>query len=62
MTLRRDSSDWLTRMRCDNARSAELSGMRCGCDGRMALIVVERKRRVFRRGLHILRLRGRRAT
>jgi hypothetical protein len=30
------------------------------CDGRMALIIVERKRRVFRSSLHILRLRGRR--
>ena len=58
MALRGDSSDWLTRMGRNNAGAAELRRMRRGRDGWMTLIVIERKRRVLRRCLHILRLRG----
>ena len=54
--LRRDSSDWLARMR-NNAGPAELRRVRRSRDGWMALIVVER-RRVLRRCLQILLLRG----
>jgi hypothetical protein len=41
MTLRRHRGDRFARMRCNDARPAELRWMWSGRDGRMALIVVE---------------------
>jgi hypothetical protein len=58
MTLRHHRGDRLAWMRSNNARSVELCGMWSGRDCRMALIVVKRKRRIFRRHLHVARLLG----
>jgi hypothetical protein len=60
MALRRHSRDRLARLGRNNAWTFKLPRMCGGRDSRMAVIVVERKRRVFRRCLHVLRLRGRR--
>ena len=51
--------DWHTRLRRNNARAFELR-MRSSRNSRMAVIVIERKRWVLRRCLHVLLLRGRR--
>jgi hypothetical protein len=49
-----------TRMRGDDAGTTQLRRV-CGRrNGRMALIVVQRQRRIFRRHLHVLRLLRRR--
>jgi len=60
MTLRRHSRDWLAWMRRNNAWAIKLRRMRGGRDRGLAVIVVERKRRIFRRRLHVACLLGRR--
>ena len=48
-------------MRGNDAGPAQLARVPGRRDGRMAVIVVKRKRRISRRRLHVLRLLGRRA-
>jgi len=56
MASRRDRGNRRTRMRGDDAGTAQLRRA-CGRrNGGMALIVVERQRRIFRSHLHVLRL------
>jgi hypothetical protein len=56
MASRCDRGNRRTRMRGDDAGTAQLRRV-CGCrNGGMALIVVERQRRIFRSHLHVLRL------
>jgi hypothetical protein len=62
MTLWLHRRDRLARMRRNNAWTFKLRGMRGRRDRGMALIVVERKRRIFRRSLHVVRLLGRRSN
>jgi hypothetical protein len=57
MALRRYGRDRLARLRGNYPRTFELCRVGSGCDGWMALIVVEGKRRVFRSGLHVMCLR-----
>jgi hypothetical protein len=60
VTLRIDRGNRRTRMRGDNAGTVQLRRV-CGSrNGGMAVIVVERQRRIFRRHLHVLRLLRRR--
>ena len=60
MACRRDRGNRRTRMRGSDAGTAQLRRV-CGRrNGGMALIVVERQRRIFRRHLHVLRLLRRR--
>jgi hypothetical protein len=60
MASRRDRGNRRTRMRGDDAGTAQLRRA-CGRrNGGMALIVVERQRRIFRSHLHVLRLLRRR--
>jgi hypothetical protein len=60
MALRLDRGNRRTRMRGDNAGTVQLRRV-CGRrNGGMAVIVVERQRRIFRRHLHVLRLLRRR--
>jgi hypothetical protein len=60
MALRRDRGNRRARMRGDDAGAAQLRRV-CGRrNGGMAVIVVERQSRIFRRHLHVLRLLSRR--
>src|SRR5262249_21643915 len=60
VVLRGNRGNRRTRMRGSNAGTAQLRRV-CGRrNGGMALIVVERQRRIFRRHLHMLRLLRRR--
>ena len=60
MTLWRHRRDRVARMGRNNAWTFKLRRMRGGRDRGMTVIVVERKRRIFRRRLHVARLFGRR--
>ena len=60
VTLWLHRRDRLARMRRNSAWTFKLRGMRGRSDRGMAVIVVERKRRIFRRRVHVVRLLGRR--
>ena len=60
VALRGNRGNRRTRMRGNNAGTAQLRRVRGRRNGGMALIVVERQRRIFRRHLHVLRLLRRR--
>ena len=60
MTLRGNRGNRRTRMRGDEAGTAQLRRVRGRRNGGMALIVVERQRRIFRGRLYVLRLLRRR--
>ena len=56
VTLRSNGSNRRTRMRGDDPGAAQLRRVRGRRNGGMALIVVERQRRIFRGRLYVLRL------
>ena len=60
VALRGNRGNRRTRMRGDDAGTAHLRRVRGRRNGGMAVIVVERQRRIFRRHLHVLRLLRRR--
>src|SRR6476620_2207105 len=60
VALRGNRGNRRTRMRCDDAGTAHLRRVRGRRNGGMAVIVVERQRRIFRRHWHVLRLLRRR--
>jgi hypothetical protein len=60
MALRLDRGNRRTRMRGNDAGAVQLRRVRGRRNGGMALIVVERQRRIFRRHLHVLCLLRRR--
>ena len=60
VALRGNRSNRRTRMRGDDAGTAQLRRVRGRRNGGMTLIVVERQRWIFRRNLHVLSLLPRR--
>ena len=60
MAMRRDRGNRRTRMRGDDAGTTQLRRVCSRRNGGMALIFVERQRRIFRSHLHVLRLLRRR--
>src|SRR5579862_1081622 len=56
VTLRFNRSDRLTGMRGNDTRAFEIRSVDSGRNGRVSMVVVERQRRIPRRGVHVFNL------